>query len=966
MSKGYVAASTAQESAEVSPPIFEVTKLDLQFSILADFVAAQAANNVLIFALSSGRILRVDWDRPQDIDDIDLPKRPTEIGVIRRMFLDPTASHLIITTTLGENYYLHTQSRQPKALSRLKGVSIECIAWNPSLPTASTREILVGAADGHVYETFIEPSSEFYRREEKYRQSLYKAHDSPITGLWLDAIPTKPELRRILVVTQGTILHYIGPVGRHGHEGSGPVYLKIFENEEPTAYDISRASLSAPSMLAISPDSLDVASFEHKEPDRVFAWLSAQGVYYGKLSTAPATPDLGTKVFNGSKSFARGNIMSDAIKSRRKSAPSSNIDSIALTQWHILILFEGRVIAVNRLDGKVVYDQMALEPGQNALGLVTDSKKNTYWLFTSTEILEIIVNDEDRDIWKIMLKDQKFDAALTYAKDTADKDAVATASGDYLMGKQQYLEAAGVYGKSSKAFESVCLKFIDVGAQDALRKYLLTKLGTYKRSFVMQRVMIATWLVEIFMAKLNSLDDNITTKAELAEENNPNELKDQLGTVRSEYRNFVTKYKSDLDQKSAYDIMSSHGREQELLFFASAVNDYHYVLTYWIQRERWDEALSVLKQQTNPEVFYKYSSVIMAHLPLKFVDILTRQSNIEPENLIPAMLNYNKSSKHSLNQNQAVRYLLFCINQLSSTSPAIHNTLVSIYASSNSTSESALLSYLSTQVQQDAPYYDSDFALRLCILHSRIESCVHIYTTTKQYLPAVELALAHDNVELASRVAEQVPGQPTLQKKLWLAIARSVISKSPNLAEALPFLTQTPLLKIEDLLSLLPDFLTIDTLRDSICSALETYSAHIDELKREMDESAATANDLTTSISKLDERFVIVEPGEKCALCAWPLLSRQFWVFACMHGFHADCLAKEVLRGESQAKQKKMKQMQLELQKGLAAGARREVLIKELDGLIAASCVLCSDFAVKRIDEPFVAEGDEEADSWKV
>src|SRR6266496_1937894 len=112
------------------------------------------------------------WSGLMNCVDIDLPKKTIEIGVIRRMFLDPTSSHLIITTTLGENYYLHNQSRQPRALSRLRGVSIECIAWNPSLPTASTREILVGALDGSIYEVYIEPSAEFYRREEKYLKTL--------------------------------------------------------------------------------------------------------------------------------------------------------------------------------------------------------------------------------------------------------------------------------------------------------------------------------------------------------------------------------------------------------------------------------------------------------------------------------------------------------------------------------------------------------------------------------------------------------------------------------------------------------------------------------------------------------------------------------------------------------------------------------------------------------------------------
>jgi hypothetical protein len=121
-------------------------------------------------------------------EDIDLPKKPSEVGVIRRLFLDPSASHLIVTTTLAENYYLHTQSRTPKALSRLKGVVIESISWNPSQPTASTREILVGASDGNVYEVYIEPSSEFYRREERYLKSVYRTNDGPITGLWTDTV----------------------------------------------------------------------------------------------------------------------------------------------------------------------------------------------------------------------------------------------------------------------------------------------------------------------------------------------------------------------------------------------------------------------------------------------------------------------------------------------------------------------------------------------------------------------------------------------------------------------------------------------------------------------------------------------------------------------------------------------------------------------------------------------------------
>jgi len=40
----------------------------MEFSVAGDFVAAQVANNVLVLALQSGRILRVDLDQPSDVD----------------------------------------------------------------------------------------------------------------------------------------------------------------------------------------------------------------------------------------------------------------------------------------------------------------------------------------------------------------------------------------------------------------------------------------------------------------------------------------------------------------------------------------------------------------------------------------------------------------------------------------------------------------------------------------------------------------------------------------------------------------------------------------------------------------------------------------------------------------------------------------------------------------------------------
>ncbi|KAI1376687.1 Pep3/Vps18/deep orange family-domain-containing protein [Hypoxylon crocopeplum] len=956
---GFGAANGVHSLADESLPIFDIERVQLQFSIAADFVAAQVANNVLVLALSNGRILRIDLNRPEDIDDIDLPKRVSEVGVIRRMFLDPTASHLLICTSLGENYYLHTQSRQPRPLSRLRGVSIESIAWNPSLPTATTREILIGASDGNIYETFIETSTEFYRKEEKYLKALNKLPDGPITGLWVDNMGGKIDIRRVVISTQSRLFHLVGKVGRSGHEGSGSIYTRLFDSEQPVVHEVSRSSAVATSALAISPDSPDAKTYDDVASDRAFAWLSSHGVYHGKLLTTPMNNELGSKVFAESKLLARSQVVSTETSGRKK-PPSEFIDAIALTQWHVVSLIGGRLIAINRLTGSVVYDQVILDQGQKALGLYVDQQKNTFWLFTTQEIFEIVVRDEDRDIWRIMLQRQQFDVAMQYAHTPAQKDAVSMASGDYLVEKGLFVEAAGVYGKSSKPFEDVALAFIDHGQNDALRKYLFTKLTTYKKSSTMQRMMIATWLVEIFMAKLNALEDSITIEAEPIENGNRKQPRGQLDAVRNEFHDFVNKHKSDLDRKTTYDIISSHAREDELLFFANAVNDYNYVLSYWVQRERWTETLNVLKKQTDPEVFYRYSSVLMTHVGHELVEIMMRHPKLEPRKIIPALLDYSRNFTGTLLQNQAVRYLQFVINQLHSTDAAVHNTLVSIYASHESKDESGLLAYLESQGEE--PHFDPDFALRLCIQHKRTLSCVHIYTNMGQYVQAVDLALSHNEVEYASIIADRPVSNPALRKKLWLAVARKVISQSNGIKTAIEFLKRCDLLKIEDLIPFFPDFVVIDDFKDEICNALEDYSRNIDSLKKEMDESSQTATNIKIDIAGLDHRYAIVEPGEKCYVCALPLLSRQFFVFPCQHAFHSDCLGRKVLEQAGVSKSRRIKECQVQISKGLVSGAKKEAMVAELDALVASACILCSDYAIKRIDEPFITADDDKGE----
>ncbi len=161
------------------------------------------------------------------------------------MFLDPTASHLIVCTSLGENYYLHSQSRQPRPLAKLRGVSIDTVAWSPSLPTASTREILIGASDGNIYEGYLETSTEFYRKEEKVHQG------APEAPRWSDHRPVGGYSTGENGNPQGVGEHAesTAPLGWQGWERTRwqRVHLhQAFESEQPVTHELSKSTSPPP------------------------------------------------------------------------------------------------------------------------------------------------------------------------------------------------------------------------------------------------------------------------------------------------------------------------------------------------------------------------------------------------------------------------------------------------------------------------------------------------------------------------------------------------------------------------------------------------------------------------------------------------------------------------------------------------------------------------------------------------
>lgn len=107
---------------------------------------------------------------------------------------------------------------------------------------------------------------------------------------------------------------------------------------------------------------------------------------------------------------------------------------MALTEFHLVLLYSDRIAAISILNEDLVYEEVLplvsilfMIPSQTDFGasqkygetvraLTADPVRKTYWVYTDQSLFELIVGNEDRDVWKINLQKENFDIALKYAK----------------------------------------------------------------------------------------------------------------------------------------------------------------------------------------------------------------------------------------------------------------------------------------------------------------------------------------------------------------------------------------------------------------------------------------------------------------------------------------------------------------------------------------------------------------------
>lgn len=906
-----------------------IEHVQLQFikEIENNVCSLQVESNFMCFALKTGHMFLIDLESPSNVIKYHFALLSSPQEKLLRVWMDPSATTLLLKTNFAKYYVLTVDSlgKGNESVTPLKKLSkknrdVISVMWQ------GKNNFVCGTTEGKVY--VVNTQSE---------NSATKAYSSPhsIDGLIFASSPGAEKCA--FLATGHTLRYWSNPKDPLTTlKELPPTETEQFEEIEQTS-------------------SRKFVFFQD-----TFAWTIDSGTIFGTVKGS-------------------GDVLKSATVLLNVELPPSNhrVKGVALSKYHLLLLRGNEILIINKLNNEVVAQKTIWSQGsEKFLELVVDYSQSppTFWCYSTSNIYEIVLEGENNGIWRLLSKKGKYDEALKLpGLAPAEKDFILEQKGDYLFSEEEFTEAARCYGVSdSVTTAEVALKLMKKSDLVALQAFLTAKLNTarQRKNSIVQITLLSDWVVWNFMQMLNDVDELISSEQDDQNLESWRLKKESLG---KELMAFFKKNLEILDRDTVYQIMARQNRKLEVLSFARLINDYKYVLSYWIRSKNWYEALKVLALTQDLECVYKYATILLINSPDSTVNTWMQIKGVNPSELISSLLTYfsNFQKMHSSADsarsvpNYALKYLKWCIQEpedAENLAPIVYNSAIfmMIAGSDAKGRENEIIDF----IEAHSGCFDSDFVLRLSIKFKRYKTCIYVYSWLRLYEEAVTLAIKMDLLEDAKLVAStpELDGNSKLRRKLWLMIAQCMIQQQNDTKQTIREIFQDSdgILGIKDLLPLFGEFTTIANVKDELIKSLEKHNSTMAHVSHEIENSIKIKREIVEDIESLRARFQTLEPGASCNCCDRVLQTRKFYVFPCGHSFHTDCLVREILKSTDHALRSKIETIQRSATKGMTSDN-----LKELDRLLSTKCCLCSDIKINSIDEPL--ESDEnERHAWEI
>lgn len=152
----------------------------------------------------------------------------------------------------------------------------------------------------------------------------------------------------------------------------------------------------------------------------LFAWVTSNGIVFGDLKEKQMEKDPASNNFG--KFLSSSKVLLNFELPDYQNDKDHLIKDIVLTAFHILLLRKNTVTMVSQLNNDVVFHETIprhqltgsnTDSNEKFLGLVRDSVKETFWCFSNINVFEIIIENEPNSVWNLLVRDNKFDKALS-------------------------------------------------------------------------------------------------------------------------------------------------------------------------------------------------------------------------------------------------------------------------------------------------------------------------------------------------------------------------------------------------------------------------------------------------------------------------------------------------------------------------------------------------------------------------
>ncbi|ODV98617.1 hypothetical protein PACTADRAFT_32000 [Pachysolen tannophilus NRRL Y-2460] len=928
---------------------FSIEQVQLQFDI-NNIVNLNIANNYLYLSLLDNRVIKINLNNPELTDTFKISNSIVDT------FIDIKNGDCLIAKTSNLNYFVIGRDNQLKNLSKFKSLDIGNIEF------VSQDHILIITSNGVIYESNVTGG---------FLKTVHK--ENALVGVMVKE--TNDEFN-LSVLTNNSLVKYNKFRINKFHQNSSN-FNQHFKDE-------------GQNVIRFNNRGQKILKSIHN--DALLCFISSNEVFY---------------------------IAENSDKINSIIVADTTIRSFLLSQYHIFILTENsKIMIYNQLNSKLVYSFDLSGFNENFIGLINDYKSNTFWLYSSANIYEILIKNELKDIWQIMVKKQMFDEALNLLQEdnTELQDYILIKKAEYLA-TQDKVKAAEIFASTSKPFEEVVLLFKD--DINSLLAYFSSKLLTLNNNQYMQQIILTSWIVELYMEILNDLDNTATNNTETTTDS-----KTRQKSLKN-FEIFLRNNNKKLDKLTVYQIITSYNRTEELLYYSNLIKDYDFVLNYYINLGQWEKALKIIlllfddeKNITkNIDYVYKYANVLLINAPKQTIETWIMINNLQDDcvldynKLVPSLLTYHKliSGQVKPAENQTIIFLGNLIFEKNLNAKFLHNLYLSLLISYPifNDDELLILKYLEKKADNNKIPFDTDFILRLCNKHQKIQSLVFIYSVLENYEDAVNLCLDNDLIELATIIADKPRNRENflsmdeedlnsdmnrLRKKLWLSISQKLInkillndsyfkeinedqlvtntdkhekgkkldinSKNEQIQTILKFILNKskPLLNIQDLINLFPNFVVIDNFKEEIIKNLENFSNNLNKLNKEMLLSLNISENLKIEFTNYNKNeFLIIEPKDSCVICNKLLITRKFFMFKCFHNYHHDCLINFLVQNSSNYKiknklyiyEKKLAELNKKTNK-----KEIQTIKDEIDDLLSEKCYYCN-LKVNEIDNDF-------------